>query len=160
MKNHRQKQDYEAMEPSIAKTKIFGQHFGLKHNTNFWQTVGRQSADRWPTVSRPSADSRPTVNFGNYSSLLPKQVRDMTNNHEIKRKQLMYKAMDPTKKQDMLKQKAEQYKTMDSAKKHDLLNEKAEQYKTILMNTDKKQDLLKKKVEQYKRIATAKNNIC
>ena len=87
------------------RQKIFGQHFGLKHNTNCRQTVGRLSANCWPTVGRRSANSRPTVNFGNYSSLLPKQVRDMTNNHEIKRKQLMYKAMDTTKKQDMLNKK-------------------------------------------------------
>ena len=79
MKNHRQKQDYEAMEPS--KKKIF---------------------------------------------LEKKQVRDMTNNHELKMKQLKYKAMDTTKKQDVLNKKAAQYKTMDTSKKQDLLNKKAE----------------------------------
>ena len=57
-----------------------------------------------------------------------KQVKDMRNNHAIKRKQLRYKAMDCTKKQDMLNKKAEkQYETMDTAKKQDLLNKNAEQ---------------------------------
>ena len=97
MKNHRQKQDYEAMEPS--KKDIF---------------------------------------------LEKKQVRDMTNTkHELKRKQLKYKAMDTTKKQDMLNKKAEQYKTMDTAKKQDLLKKKVEQHKR--MDTAKKQDLFRAK---------------
>ena len=64
----------------------------------------------------------------------------MTNNHELKMKQLKYNAMDTTKKQDMLNKKAAQYKTMDTAKKQDLLSKKAEQYKT--MDIAKKQDLL------------------
>ena len=58
MKNHRQKQNYEAMEPS--KKKIF---------------------------------------------LEKKQVRDVTNNHELKMKQSKYKPMDTTKKKDMLSKK-------------------------------------------------------
>ena len=37
------------------------QHFGLKHNANCWQTVGRPSADCWLTVGQQSAHSRPTV---------------------------------------------------------------------------------------------------
>ena len=46
-----------------------------------------------------------------------KQVRDKTNTkHDLKRKQLKYKAKGTTKKQDMLNKKAEQYKTMDTAK--------------------------------------------
>ena len=41
----------------------------------------------------------------------------MTNTkHELKRKQLKYKAVDTTKKQDMLNNKGEQYKTIDTAK--------------------------------------------
>ena len=73
MKNYRQKQDYEAMEPS--KKKIFSEK---------------------------------------------KKVRDMTNKHKLKMKQLLkYKTMDTAKKQDMLSKKAEQYKTMDTAKKQD-----------------------------------------
>ena len=56
-----------------------------------------------------------------------KQVRDMTNKHELKMKQLKYKTMDTAKKQDLLNKKAEQYKTMDTAKRQDLLNKKAEQ---------------------------------
>ena len=83
-----------------------------------------------------------------------KQVRDMSNNHELKMKQLKYKAMDTTKKQDMLNKKAAQYKTMDTGKKQDLLEKKAEQYKT--MDTAKKQDLLSKKAEQYKTMDIAK----
>jgi len=84
-----------------------------------------------------------------------KQVRDMTNKHEIKMKQLQkYKTMDTAKKQEMLNKKAEQFKTMDTAKKQDLLNKKAEQYKT--METAKKQDLLNKKAEQYRVMDTAK----
>ena len=89
MKNHRQKQDYEAMESS--KKKIF---------------------------------------------LEKKQVRDMTNKHKLKMKQLKYKTMNTAKKQDTLNKKAQQYKTMDTAKKQDMLNKKAEQYKT--MDTAKK----------------------
>ena len=82
MTNQRQKQDYEAMEPS--KKRIL---------------------------------------------LEKKQVRDMTNKHELKMKQLQkYKTMDTAKKQDLLNKKAEQLKTMDTAKKQDLLNKKAEQY--------------------------------
>ena len=73
MKNHRQKQDYEAMEPS--KKNIF---------------------------------------------LEKKRVRDLTNKHELKRKQLKCKAMDTTDKKDMLNKKAEQHKTMDTATKQDL----------------------------------------
>ena len=46
-----------------------------------------------------------------------KQVRDMANTkHELKRKQLKYKAVDTTKKQDMLNNKGEQYKTIATAK--------------------------------------------
>ena len=108
MKNQRQKQDYEAMEPS--KKRIL---------------------------------------------LEKKQVRDMTNTHELKMKQLQkYKTMDTAKKQDLLNKKAEQLKTMDTAKKQDLLNKKAEQYKT--MDTVKKQNLLNQKAEQYKTMDTAK----
>ena len=78
--------------------------------------------------------------------------------HELERKQLKYKAMDTTKKQDLLSKKAAQYITMDIAKKQDLLNKKAEQYKT--MDTAKKQDLiLNEKAEQYKTIDTAKKNL-
>ena len=40
-----------------------------------------------------------------------KQVRDMINNHELKMKQLKHKAMDSTKKQDVLNKKAVQYST-------------------------------------------------
>ena len=91
MKNQRQKQGYEAMEPSKKRM-----------------------------------------------LLEKKQVRDMTNKHELKIKQLQkYKTMDSAKKQDLLNKKAQQYKTMDTAKKQDILNKKAEQYKT--MDTAKKQ---------------------
>ena len=107
MKNYRQKQDYEAMEPS--KKKIF---------------------------------------------LEKKQVRDMTNKHELKMKQLKYKTMDTAKKQDMLNKKAEQYKTMDTAIKQDLLSKKAEEYKR--MDTATKQDLLNKKTEHYRTMDATK----
>ena len=114
MENHRQKQDYEAMEPS--KKKKF---------------------------------------------LEKKQVRDMTNNHELKMKQLKYKAMDTTKKQDILKRYAKKQhstKQWTLLKQQYLLNKKAEQYK--IMDTAKKQDLLSKKAEQYKTMDIAKNKIC
>ena len=55
-----------------------------------------------------------------------KQVRDMTNTkHDLKRKQLKYKAVDTTKKQDMLNNKGEQYKTIDTAEKQDLFKKKS-----------------------------------
>ena len=119
MKNHRQIQDYEAVEPS--KKKIF---------------------------------------------LEKKQARGMANiKHELERKQLKYKAMDTTKKQDLLSKKAEQYKTMDTAKKQDLiLNEKAEQYKTI--DTAKKKSVKQKsnlaqlqyRASQYNYCLATRNN--
>ena len=104
MENHRQKQDYEAMEPS--KKKKF---------------------------------------------LEKKQVRDMTNNHELKMKQLKYKAMDTTKKQDILKRYAKKQhstKQWTLLKQQYLLNKKAEQIK--IMDTAKKQDLLSKKQNNTK----------
>lgn len=40
----------------------------------------------------------------------------MKNKHDLKMKQLKYKAVDTAKKQDLLNKKAEPYKTMDTAK--------------------------------------------
>ena len=63
----------------------------------------------------------------------------MTNSrHELKRKQLKYKAMDTTKKEDVLNKKAEQYKTMDAAKKQDLLSKKQNNTKQWMLLKNKK----------------------
>ena len=46
----------------------------------------------------------------------------MTNTkHELKREQLKYKAVDITKKQDMLNNRGEQYKTIDTITKQKTL---------------------------------------
>ena len=50
----------------------------------------------------------------------------MTNTkHQLKRKQLKYKAVDPTKKQDMLNNKGEKCKTIDTVKKTRSLKQKS-----------------------------------
>ena len=131
MKNHRQKQDYEAMEPS--KKKIFLEKKQVRDMTNK-QDLQSKRAEQYKTMDTA-------------------KKQDLLN-----KKAEQYRTMDTAKKQDLLSAKAEQYKTMDTAKKQDLLNKKAEQYKT--METAKKQDLLSEKAEQYKTMDTAKNKTC
>ena len=111
MKNYRQKQDYDAMEPS--KKKILLKKKQVRDMTNKLELKMKQLK---------------------YKTMDTAKKQDLLN-----KKTEQYKTMDTAKKQDLLNKKAEQYKTMDTAKKQDLLNEKAEQYKT--MYTAKKQDL-------------------
>ena len=128
MKNYRQKQHYEAMEPS--KKKIFLEKKQGRDMTNKHELKMKQLK---------------------YKTMDTAKKEDMLN-----KKAEQYKTMGTStaKKQDLLNEKAEQYKTMDTAKKQDLLNKKAEQYKT--MDTAKKQDLLSKKAEEYKTMDAAK----
>ena len=143
MKNHRQKQDYEAMEPS--KKKIFLEKKQVRDMTNK-QDLQRKRAEQYKTMD--TAKKQDLLNE-QYRTMDTAKKQDL-----LSEKAEQYKTMDTAKKQDLLNKKAEQYKTMETAKKQDLLSEKAEQYKT--MDTAKKQDLLNKKAEQYKTMDATK----
>ena len=101
MKNHRQKQDYETMEPS--KKKIFLEKKQVRDMKNKNELKMKQ--------------------IHKYKTMDAAKKQDLLNN-----KAEQYRTMDTAKKQDLLNNKAEQYRTMDTTKKQKLVEKSKEEY--------------------------------
>ena len=120
MKNQRQKQNYQTMEP-------------LKKRLLLEKVQAKDTANK-DELLKKRAQKYKTMDTAKKQELLNQQAEK-------------YKAMDRAKKQNLLIQKAEKYKTMDITNKRKLLNKQTERYKT--MDSAKKQELLNRRKQKY-----------
>ena len=146
MKNARQKQSYESMEPVKKRIRLEKKYIRDTANKQELQTKRAQQyksmdSNKINDLSNKNAERYKTMDTAKKQNLLEKQKES-------------YKTMDTTTKQNLLDKLKEKYKTMDASKKQNLLDKQKENYKT--MDTTKKQNHLDKQKENYKAMDTTK----